>query len=320
VGIEARMLITIGNAVIQIRRRRNIREATINLLAELHADGNGIPRINTHSRRKASALKTAYTLQNLQDRLLRKPLGRLLGFAANKDMTAENFLFLQQAYLFQGEFNFRKSRTPGLLNPSETYVLYGKAVEIYARFFAASTAIVPLNVPPRIKLALDALFRTAAKRRFSADINLAVDFDWTDPKGIEDGFNYYLEYALQEAAGRRSVSKIPLPTALEVRGTDRIRRLHARCPVPCRIPPGLDVPNAFDEDVFNNSIEYVLQTALSLTFSRYVDWELQEHPHVEAPQGNPATNREDTEPIPLQTLSPSDATRYDGQVDRKSLS
>jgi hypothetical protein len=268
-----RMVINVWNPIWQIRQRQLIRKAALRVIDELVADGSGVATRNRFSTTANGIPKTNYLFSGLKAYLRNNP-DRLLQFAAQKDLTIENFLFLKQVLEFKGEINYRKDKAGGLLTPPDKYVLFGKAVELYTRFLNPSTAVSALNVKPRTANGLRSVFHGAAKLRFTPDIRLAVSFNWKDPRDIDKGLNYHYNYARFEADVRNSmIPRARFTRAWEVRGIDGKLKDFAFLDVQVRIPWGLDLPEGFDEGVFDEAIADISPNAVGVTWARFLDAE-----------------------------------------------
>jgi hypothetical protein len=98
------------------------------------------------------------TIAALENAIATNPLP-LLQFAATKDFTAENIIFLIQVR----DWKMSWAATPSPPAPLSRALLFNKAVEIYAQSVHEKLAMFPINIEGGIRTRLDAIFEPAVK-------------------------------------------------------------------------------------------------------------------------------------------------------------
>jgi len=99
------------------------------------------------------------TTAALENAIATDPLP-LLQFAATKDFTAENIMFLIQ--IRDWKTSWAAMSSPPM--PHSLAVLFNKAVEIYAQSVNEKMAMFPINIEGGIRSRLDAIFEPAVKK------------------------------------------------------------------------------------------------------------------------------------------------------------
>jgi hypothetical protein len=119
------------------------------------------------------------TISALDNALATDPLP-LLQFAATKDFTAENILFLLQVRDWKSSWPSAITRP----SPHLRALLFSKAIEIYVQFVNEKLAIFPINIEGGIRTRLDATFEPAMKK-------------WKDSKwgAVTDPYNEITPFA-----------------------------------------------------------------------------------------------------------------------------
>jgi hypothetical protein len=110
----------------------------------------------------------------------------LLQFAATKDFTAENIIFLQQLRAWRTAWQHGAQEQTNLSDQTRAQLLH-MAVEIYAEFVNEKTAEFPINIEGPIRARLDAVFEhavIASKRR--SNENLIDPWNAAAPSNISE--------------------------------------------------------------------------------------------------------------------------------------
>jgi hypothetical protein len=202
------------------------------------------------------------TIAALENAIATNPLP-LLQFAATKDFTAENILFLIQ--IRDWKSSWASSTSPP--TPHSRAILFRKAVEIYAQSVNEKTAVFPINIEGGIRSRLDALFESAV-RKLGDGIR---DGDALDPyneitpfAGIGGEGEVPLSPMTPGSPGSPVKSTWPLPSMPStpksgVSTEVEVRAYHPE--IDEKIAGG--VPEEFDERVFDaaeKSIKYLVVT------------------------------------------------------------
>jgi hypothetical protein len=100
-----------------------------------------------------------YTMQSLEKALAVNPQP-LLHYAANRDFTAENIVFLLQVRRWRSAFRSAVQSNGALTEQARAH-LFAMAVDIYIASVSEKTAEYPINVEWAIRSALDNVFARA---------------------------------------------------------------------------------------------------------------------------------------------------------------
>jgi hypothetical protein len=197
------------------------------------------------------------TIAALENAIATNPLP-LLQFAATKDFTAENILFLIQIRDWKSAW--RSSCSPP--TPHSRAVLFNKAVEIYAQSVNEKLAVFPINVEGGIRSRLDVIFEPAVRklRERNGDGEVVDPFNEVTPFAGGEG-----EMPLSPMSPiSSSKPNWPLPStpttpkshfSTEVEVRDYSREIYGKSVG--------DVPEEFDQKVFDaaeKSIKYLVVT------------------------------------------------------------
>ncbi len=204
-----------------------------------------------------------YTMAALEKALVMNPIP-LLQFAATKDFTGENIVFLIQVRDWHAAWN----RAPRYINEVTAKAkaqLFGKAIEIYASSIYNKTAEFPINIEHKVRADLDAVFGVAVadmKPRFSDNV-----VDPFNDKSIElettKGFRRPLEREVSSDSGPtlwESQESI-LPSTKEF-----IFEPH-----PCVQPIELAIPGGFNEKVFDAAERSIKYLVVTNTWQKFVE-------------------------------------------------
>jgi hypothetical protein len=131
-----------------------------------------------------------YAMSALEDALVTDPHA-LLQFAATKDFTAENIIFLLQLQAWRTAYAAQSQKMADLPTQARSR-LFQMAVDIYAECVSEKTAEFPINIEGPIRTRLDAVFRSAVADSEGRSNDNAVDpwnaaatFDISEPKTSE---------------------------------------------------------------------------------------------------------------------------------------
>ena len=120
-----------------------------------------------------------YTMASLEKALILNPRP-LLVYAATKDFTAENIVFLMQVRRWKSTYSARAaSGFNGRLTDEPRALLFASAVDIYTACVNEKTAEYPINVEGPIRNTLDAIFSRAVPEGKYTPNPDSGDFDKT---------------------------------------------------------------------------------------------------------------------------------------------
>ena len=217
---------------------------------------------STSSRRREM-----YTMAALDKALAVNPTPLLL-FAATKEFTGENIVFLMQVRDWRAAWN-RAARDFGAVTGQVKYRLFNIAVEIFATSIHTKTADFPINVESKIRTKLEAMFGPAVVGIRHLEQN------------IVDPFNHHSfgSIGLEPTKSPQSdVNGIG-----EFRGVDSYRT--ASDSQEHFLPPGkgdldvipeapetaADIPASFDEHAFDEAETSIKYMVITNTWPKFVD-------------------------------------------------
>ncbi|PMD42712.1 hypothetical protein L207DRAFT_581365 [Hyaloscypha variabilis F] len=191
------------------------------------------------------------TISALDNAIATNPLP-LLQFAATKDFTAENILFLIQVR--DWKISCTASTPP---TPHSRALLFHKAVEIYAQSVNEKLAIFPINIEGGIRSRLDAIFEPAVKRLRESNGEMSDPYNEITPFAGGEG-EMPLSPMTPGSPGSPLKSNWPLPS------TPKSEFSHAATEDEGDDGKKVDdIPGDFDEKVFDaaeKSIKYLVVT------------------------------------------------------------
>ena len=170
---------------------------------------------------------------NALDRTLSQDSTALLEFAATKEFTGENIIFLNQVRDWKRLWEEAAAAT-GALSIEARATLYVKAAELFFNNVCLLTAQFPVNIESKVYVNLEQLFKQEAP--ISVQKSIVTPFD--------DDFG-----RIGHGPGRTDVEAVPAMT-----------------------PPiiGTTIPRDFDESVFDSAEASVKYMVLTNTWSRCV--------------------------------------------------
>jgi len=122
------------------------------------------------------------TIAALENAIATNPLP-LLQFAATKDFTAENIIFLIQVRDWKTSW----AATPSPPAPHSRALLFNKAVEIYAQSVHEKLAMFPINIEGGIRTRLDAIFEPAVKNLMEGNWETIDPYNEITPFAGDEG-------------------------------------------------------------------------------------------------------------------------------------
>lgn len=221
--------------------------------------------------------KEIFSMASLEKALAVNPLP-LLHFAASKDFTAENIIFLMRVKEWRQTWA-AAPRVPGKqdLTSEALTLLFRLAVDIYITCVDATTSEFPINIECSIRTKLDDLFAPAVpeqKKRLSADSTERSPFDDFQPGTAPVDAEVRRIALVREKSDDSSATlwgqKVPKATAESLNSMEEIKLDNDAEPIftphPATAPLGsarAKIRAGFDETVFNAaeaSIKYLVLT------------------------------------------------------------
>ncbi|KAK5095163.1 hypothetical protein LTS08_008326 [Lithohypha guttulata] len=187
------------------------------------------------------------TMESLRKTLSINPVP-LLDFAATKDFTAENILFLVQVRRWRQAWA-TASKGQSEVAESSRAGLFDMAAEIYETLISERTADFPINIESKIKLRLDSIFEAATPNSPSLS---ATSFD----DALDDGVPRVQRMALRHLESSDSEKTLWNKTAI----VTIVEPLSDENPL---VKTTTSIKDGFDEHVFDDaerSIEYLVLT------------------------------------------------------------
>ena len=196
----------------------------------------------------------------------------LLEFAATREFTGENILFLMQVRDWRAAWG-QGSRDPTTVPDQLRYHAFKRAVEIYALSIHTKTARFPVNIAGRIRSDLDAMFGAAAvtMKQSLNDDNVVHPFNDDPICNIELGSLARVHRSLDRDLSRSKSADSR---------RDLLYESHEVTPSPTR-RTGLhrrsivfdsdSIPAAFGEHVFDAAEQDIKYLVITNTWPKFVD-------------------------------------------------
>lgn len=219
--------------------------------------GTGLDSIAAPSRapsRRNHDMNNMVALNNA----LTTNIAPLLDFAATKDFSAENILFLRDVSRFKELWNLEIR--DGTISAASKCMMFTEAVKIYEEYVSPRLSRAPINISGPMRVALEIVFESASAQR--------------------------LRPASHENPVTPFASAIPLTTFNQPSGREHLRShsheqvIDAIVPAPApgsasELPTSpahlVEAPETFRREVFDQAEANVKYTVLTNTWSRYVD-------------------------------------------------
>jgi hypothetical protein len=242
---------------------------------ESHTGYSSLTKNNSFvSRDKCSSAATSvssrrremYTMAALEKALTVNPQP-LLEFAASREFTGENIVFLMQVRDWRAAWN-RAMRDFGTVTGQVKYRLFNIAVEIFATSVHTKTAEFPINVGAKIRSNLETVFGPAVVGTNRLDDNIVDPFNRYSlrnigvepPTHLASRFDYEKlrdsQFSSNAARSQESIvpsSKTDLDVIVEI----------PECEA--------DVPDGFDQHIFDEAEASVKYMVVTNTWPKFVD-------------------------------------------------
>lgn len=217
-----------------------------------------------------------YSKASFEETLANNP-SSLLNFAASKDFSGENIMFLNHIRDWKAAWD-EDSNPKDFPKGSELHRhLFNVGVEIYATYVNINTAEFPVNIESAINLNLTKIFGQAAKHidiPETANVITPFDHPADNPRSLNEGTS--LDSFPRPSTGgtseastlANSVSQTSFPSKHEdvlLRGLKNIVTIKPR------LPSDLEIPNDFSPSVLDEVENSVKMLVLRDTWPKYVD-------------------------------------------------
>ena len=239
---------------------------------------SGSTKNNSFGGRKSGSTDTLssrrremYTMPALEKALVSNPTP-LLHFAAAKEFTGENIIFLMQVRDWRAAWN-RAHREFGTVTGQVRRNLFNMAVEIITLSVHTKTADFPVNIEGKIRSQLEEIFGPAVAdvRQHLNDDDDVVD-PFNQPPSAKSGLEFFVtSYAKTDrqvsASGRSDSDK----TLSESREAIRPSTEKIYLDVQPFVSEAVREPLGFDEHVFDEAERSVKYLVFTNTWPKFVD-------------------------------------------------
>jgi len=216
----------------------------------------------------SSRRREMYTMAALEKALTVNP-HPLLEFAASREFTGENIVFLMQVRDWRAAWN-RAIREFGTVTGQVRYRLFNIAVEIFATSVHTKTAEFPVNVAGKIRSSLEAVFGPAVVSIKRLDDNIVDPFNrysfvsigLAPPKPLVSKFDYDVEKVRYSQSNSNAVESQELILPSGKSDLDIIPEVPD-----CEV----DIPDSFDEHIFDEAEASVKYMVVTNTWPKFVD-------------------------------------------------
>ncbi|RMZ79516.1 hypothetical protein DV737_g3382, partial [Chaetothyriales sp. CBS 132003] len=218
-----------------------------------------------------------YTMVALEKSLQVNPKPLLL-FAALKDFSGENISFLQHISEWKGIWTPPSSPKPGFMRKADPDLRdqamlrreqYTLAVHIYSAFVSMKYSDFPINISSANLKELEALFEGAAQKiHGDSKHNSATPFDEPIARGMADDVESTSKD--QSFTTTASGSSEDIYSSPEKRHYSQVQAFNLSN-IRERLPPEIQVPDAFGPDSFNNAEHHVKGLVLTNTWPKFVN-------------------------------------------------
>ena len=215
----------------------------------------------------SSRRREMYTMAALDKALAVNPTP-LLHFAATKEFTGENIVFLMQVRDWRAAWN-RAIRDFGTVTGQVKYRLFNIAVEIYATSVSTKTADFPVNVESKIRSSLEAMFGPAVIGMKHLEENIVDPFNHHSfgsiglepPKPPQSKLDY--DFTEPRIDSNHTASESQENFIPSVKGDLDV--------IPEAPESAADIPSSFDEYVFAEAEASVKYMVITNTWPKFVD-------------------------------------------------
>ncbi len=248
--------VTVFFPLIEAYEARFRRKLTLSALDEWEKSRNKGGSLSSDSLRRTSSLNQAekqerrdmYGMHALE-RTLSSDSSSLLEFAATREFTGENIIFLNQVRDWKKLWD-QVHAGPGRMSPDNQRMLYNKAAELFFGSVCLLTAQFPVNIESKVYVALEKMFRRDASGNLQKSI--------VTP--FADDFN------------SGSDSSLPsLPSAAAEKIGIACTTVDEEAPAVNACPLlNANIPRGFDRRIFDGAEASVKYMVFTNTWARYV--------------------------------------------------
>ena len=250
-GIITMEFVTLFFPLLEVYQRREYRRSL---------QGPLIPTVSrTASSTAASRRTNAVAGMKELQLALRTPSHPIFDFAAKKDFTLENLLFLVDVAEFKAEWDQTRQREGETFTADSQNQLFKKGVLIHANYICMRLSEMPINISGRHRNSIENVFGQASKALQRPAVN-----DSVTPYDSDDRSN-----ALSMATFNQR------PAGADLRSDSQELIISPVVSPPANtaltILPQIDeIPSTFDMTVFDAAEEEIQRTVLNNTWNRYV--------------------------------------------------
>lgn len=213
-----------------------------------------------------------YSVTALEEVLSNNP-SSLLNFAASKDFSGENIVFLNHIRDWKAAWVEDSNRSDIPKGNELPRHLFNVGVEIYATFVNINTAQFPVNLEYGISRNLSNVFGQAAKLiDIPETANVVTPFDPPNPRS-NDGISLgsFSRPSTGSTSEASTFSQGLSNTSSHNHEDILIRGLRNIVSIKPRLPSDLEIPNDFGASVFDAAQHSVKMLVLRDTWPKYVD-------------------------------------------------
>lgn len=247
------------------KRRQYIRSRD----AANHRNAHGVPVLvsepatrlgsTTAMTTGASRRNNDYSMEALNNALTNN-IGPLLDFAATKDFSAENILFLRDVARFKDLWTTIEARE-GFVTADSKYMLFTEAVKVYEAYVCTRLSRAPINISGSLRVALEKVFEAASAQRRQSQVSedAITPFAFEEPSNAIPltTFNQpSSRHGMRSESQERIIDPIVSTTANEALSSQE----HL-----------VEVPRTFGKGVFDKAEGDTKITVLTNTWPRYVN-------------------------------------------------
>jgi len=210
--------------------------------------------ISTRASRRNNDMYSMDALNNA----LTTDIGPLLTFAATKDFSAENILFLRDVAKFKDLWSTTEGRE-GTITADSKHMLFTEALKIYEEYVCVRLSRAPINISGRMRVAMEKVFEVASAQHLQTQIS---EDAITPFASEENAFPLTTFNQPANPPGLRSESQEQIinPIVSATANEPLTSQAHI-----------VEVPETFGKEVFDQAEQNTKYTVLTNTWSRYVD-------------------------------------------------
>ena len=266
-GIMVMEFVTVFFPLLEVYQRRQYLRSRD---AAMHRTAHGVPAlVSDPATRLDSTLATAtrvsrrnneaYNMAALNNALTNN-IVPLLNFAATKDFSAENILFLRDVARFKDWWGAIETRE-GTVTIDSKHMLFAEALKVYEEHVCQRLSRAPINISGPMRVAMEKIFEAASAQRIQSHVteDAVTPFAWEEPSDTIPlaTFNQPSNHhPIRSESQELIIGPIVSVTANEP-STSQARLV--------------EIPNTFCKEAFDQAEQNIKYTVLTNTWSRYVD-------------------------------------------------